>query len=309
MNPIVCPAALAYFLVACVGERYNVIYVYRWARARPKLTVACGTCARLRSFRGVHKAGQECSERFTTCAASPGTVRIVLVGQPADVHCVVRVLCLCPTGHSTRALGGCGRRCVLKSVDTPIKQGGDGRGRRSKGAGQGRWGLCSICQTHKKIVVKLGDLRMWPISSPSPCRCSGLQPDHGCNLHHAGELCIALHCVALRCLAACCGTAARSRGASHAGATPQPAPSAAPSRLLLLLPLPPAPRPLLPCPTTMQTTLPVPLPRDRARPNPQLAMFGLLAIKKFAATFLLVPLIIGVLLSHLSTLTLYSRPW
>eukprot|EP00198_Chlamydomonas_reinhardtii_P012991 XP_001702328.1 ERD4-related membrane protein [Chlamydomonas reinhardtii] len=40
-----------------------------------------------------------------------------------------------------------------------------------------------------------------------------------------------------------------------------------------------------------------------------LAMFGLLAIKKFAATFLLVPLIIGVLLSHLSTLTLYSRPW
>lgn len=59
----------------------------------------------------------------------------------------------------------------------------------------------------------------------------------------------------------------------------------------------------------MQTTLPVPLPRDRARPNPQLAMFGLLAIKKFAATFLLVPLIIGVLLSHLSTLTLYSRPW
>ncbi|KAG2451091.1 hypothetical protein HYH02_004359 [Chlamydomonas schloesseri] len=29
MNPIVCPAALAYFLVAAIGERYNFIYVYR----------------------------------------------------------------------------------------------------------------------------------------------------------------------------------------------------------------------------------------------------------------------------------------
>ncbi|KAG2424686.1 hypothetical protein HXX76_014262 [Chlamydomonas incerta] len=29
MNPLVCPAALSYFLAACVGERYNVIYVYR----------------------------------------------------------------------------------------------------------------------------------------------------------------------------------------------------------------------------------------------------------------------------------------
>eukprot|EP00198_Chlamydomonas_reinhardtii_P005760 XP_001695096.1 ERD4-related membrane protein [Chlamydomonas reinhardtii] len=29
MNPIVCPAALAYFIVASVGERYNFIYVYR----------------------------------------------------------------------------------------------------------------------------------------------------------------------------------------------------------------------------------------------------------------------------------------
>ncbi|KAG2426182.1 hypothetical protein HXX76_013163 [Chlamydomonas incerta] len=40
-----------------------------------------------------------------------------------------------------------------------------------------------------------------------------------------------------------------------------------------------------------------------------LAMFGLLAIKKFAAVFLLIPLIIGVVVSHISTLALYSRPW
>ncbi len=29
MNPLVCPAALAYFLVTTLGERYNHIYVFR----------------------------------------------------------------------------------------------------------------------------------------------------------------------------------------------------------------------------------------------------------------------------------------
>ncbi|KAG2435999.1 hypothetical protein HYH02_011712 [Chlamydomonas schloesseri] len=40
-----------------------------------------------------------------------------------------------------------------------------------------------------------------------------------------------------------------------------------------------------------------------------LSMFGLLAIKKFGPVFLLIPLIIGVIVSHISTLALYSRPW
>ena len=30
INPIVCPAALAYFLVTGLSERYNTIYVFRW---------------------------------------------------------------------------------------------------------------------------------------------------------------------------------------------------------------------------------------------------------------------------------------
>ncbi len=38
-------------------------------------------------------------------------------------------------------------------------------------------------------------------------------------------------------------------------------------------------------------------------------MFGLLAIKRFGPVFLFIPLIVGVIVSHISTLALYARPW
>ena len=40
-----------------------------------------------------------------------------------------------------------------------------------------------------------------------------------------------------------------------------------------------------------------------------LTMFGLLAIKKFKWVFFLLPIIAAAVISHMATLSLYSRPW
>ncbi len=41
----------------------------------------------------------------------------------------------------------------------------------------------------------------------------------------------------------------------------------------------------------------------------QLTMTGLFALKRFTATFVMIPLIIFTFASHVSTLRLFARPW
>ena len=72
-----------------------------------------------------------------------------------------------------------------------------------------------------------------------------------------------------------------------------------------------------------RTHAPLPLPRpSHCRAPPwrvpqtmvalyifQLTMLGLLGVKKFGFTVLLIPLVIGTIIYHMSTLSMFSRPW